>query len=285
MIASESQLQRRQWLSHAMTAGAFLCVLLALVPLVSVLVYIGGEGLRAINLDFFLHLPKPVGEVGGGMANAIVGSLELLALACLFGLPVGILGGVYLSEFGSSKFATAVRFTADVLSGVPSIVVGVFVFTLMVRPMHSFSALAGGVALGILMIPVVMRTTEELMRLVPGSLREAALALGVPRWRTILLVVLANARGGILTGVMLAIARVAGETAPLLFTALGNRFWSFSLKEPISSLPVQIFTYSIAPYDDWHRQAWAGALVLILMVLSLNIAGRLALRRRMEKAR
>lgn len=285
MIASEFHLQRRQWFSHAMTVGASLCVLLALVPLVSVLVYIGGEGLRAINLDFFLHLPRPVGEVGGGMANAIVGSLELLALACVFGLPVGILGGVYLSEFGSSKFATAVRFTADVLSGVPSIVVGVFVFTLMVRPMHSFSALAGGVALGILMIPVVMRTTEELMRLVPGSLREAALALGVPRWRTILLVVLASARGGILTGVMLAIARVAGETAPLLFTALGNRFWSFSLKEPISSLPVQIFTYSIAPYDDWHRQAWAGALVLILMVLSLNIAGRLALRRRMERAR
>ena len=260
---------------------SFGCVVLALLPLVSVLGFIVGQGARALSPDFFTHLPKPVGETGGGMANAIVGTLELVALACCFGLPVGVLGGVYLAEFGNSKFAWLVRFVADVLSGIPSIVCGVFVYALVVMPMHSFSALAGGLALGILMIPVVMRTTEELMRLVPGSLREAALALGVPNWRTIWYVVLTNARGGIVVGIMLAVARVAGETAPLLFTALGNRFWSFKLGEPIASLPVQIFTYSIAPYDDWHRQAWAGALVLIGVVMTLNIGARLWGRQRL----
>lgn len=284
-LERDTHLARRRWFSTGMTVVSLLCVLLALAPLISILFYIAAQGVSALNLDFFRHLPKPVGEPGGGMANAMVGTLELLALACAVGLPVGIMGGIFLAEFGSSRLATAARFTADVLSGVPSIVVGVFVFTLLVKPMHTFSALAGGVALGILMIPIVMRTTEELMRLVPGSLREAALALGVPRWRAIVLVILANARGGILTGVMLAIARVAGETAPLLFTALGNRFWSFKLTEPISSLPVQIFSYSIAPYDDWHRQAWAGALVLILLVLGLNVGGRLVLMRRSEGAR
>ncbi|MBI5838085.1 MAG: phosphate ABC transporter permease PstA [Candidatus Eisenbacteria bacterium] len=282
---SDARHLRRRALNVVMTAVSFLCVLLALIPLVSVFAYILGQGAQAINLDFFLHLPKPVGEAGGGMANAIVGTLELVALACLVGLPFGILGGIFLAEYADSPLARTVRFTADVLSGVPSIVVGVFVFAMVVRPMKSFSAIAGGVALAILMIPTVMRTTEELMRLVPGSLREAALALGVPKWRTILLVVLQNARGGIVMGIMLAIARIAGETAPLLFTALGNRFWSVTLHEPIASLPVQIFTYAISPYEDWHRQAWAGALVLVFMVLVLNVIARTAIRARAGSAR
>ncbi|HVP38989.1 MAG TPA: phosphate ABC transporter permease PstA [Candidatus Saccharimonadales bacterium] len=263
-----------------MTAFSLACVLLALVPLISILAFIVSQGARAINLDFFIRLPKPVGEAGGGMANAILGTLELVGLACVLGLPVGILGGAFLSEYGNSPLAPAARFTADVLSGVPSIVVGVFVFALVVRPMHGFSAFAGGVALAILMVPTVMRTTEELMRLVPGSLREAALALGVSHWRTVLLVVLQNARGGIVMGVMLAIARIAGETAPLLFTALGNRFWSFELNQPIAALPMQIFTYAISPFDDWHRQAWAGALVLVVLVLAVNLVARVAVRQR-----
>ena len=279
---SNFQFVRRKALNVLVTMLCLAGVLLALLPLVSIFIFIVGKGGSALNVDFFTQLPKPVGEVGGGMAQAIVGTLELVAIACCVGLPIGILGGIHLSEYSNNRFAQLVRFTADVLSGVPSIVAGVFVFTLVVRPMHSFSALAGGMALGILMIPVVMRTTEELMRLVPGSLREAALALGVPKWRTIWYVVLQNARGGILVGVMLAVARVAGETAPLLFTALGNRFWSFKITEPIASLPVQIFTYAIAPYDDWHRQAWAGALVLILLVLGLNLGARIFGRQRLK---
>jgi phosphate transport system permease protein len=255
-----------------------LCVLmfvLAVVPLLSLLGYVVKQGIGGLSWSFFTELPKPVGEVGGGMANALAGSAILVGLACAIGMPVGVLAGVYLAEFGKNRFGNAVRFCADVLSGVPSIAVGVFVYSMIVLTMRRFSALAGGVALGILMLPTVTRTTEELVRLVPDTLREAALALGVPKWRAILRVVLRTALPGIATGLMLAVARAAGETAPLLFTAFNNRFWSASLDKPMASLPVQIYTYAVSPYDDWHRQAWAAALVLVAAVLVLNVAARL----------
>jgi phosphate transport system permease protein len=255
-----------------------LCVVmfaLAVLPLLSLLAYVIKQGVGGLSWSFFTELPKPVGETGGGMANALAGSAILVGLACAVGVPVGIMGGIYLAEFGKNRFGDAVRFCADVLSGVPSIAVGVFVYTLIVLAMKRFSALAGGVALGILMLPTITRTTEELIRLVPDTLREAALALGVPKWRATLRVVLRTALPGIATGLMLAVARAAGETAPLLFTAFNNRFWSASLDKPMASLPVQIFTYAISPYDDWHRQAWAAALVLVAAVLVLNVAARL----------
>jgi phosphate transport system permease protein len=257
-----------------------LATLLAVIPLASVLFYVVGQGIGGLSLEFFTDLPRPVGEPGGGMGNAIVGTLQLVGLACALGIPVGVMAGIYLSEFGDNRFAQVVRFCADVMSGVPSITVGIFVYALIVVAMGRFSAIAGGVALGILMIPTVTRTTEELLRLVPDSLREAALALGVPRWRATLRVVLRTALPGIATGLMLALARVAGETAPLLFTALNSRFWPDRLDEPTASLPVQIFTYAISPYEDWRRQAWAAALVLVAMVFLLNLGGRLLLRRR-----
>jgi phosphate transport system permease protein len=249
--------------------------LLAIVPLASVLLYIGAKGVSGLSWSFFTELPKPVGESGGGMANALGGTLFLVGLACAVGIPVGVLSGVYLAEFGRGPFATAVRFSADVMSGVPSIAVGIFVYTLVVLSMRRFSALAGGIALGILMVPTIMRTTEELLKLVPDSLREAGLALGLPKWRVILQVVLRTGASGIATGIMLAVARVAGETAPLLFTAFNNRFWSASLDKPVGSLPVQIYTYAVSPYAEWHRQAWAAALVLVGMVLVLNVLARL----------
>jgi phosphate transport system permease protein len=257
-----------RWLSASVA-------LLALVPLLSVLLYVTAKGVLGLSADVFVGLPKPVGEPGGGFGNALLGTLELVGLACLVGLPVGVLAGVYLAEFADNWLARAARFSADVMAGIPSIVIGIFVYTLVVLSMRRFSALAGGIALAILMLPTVTRTTEELLRLVPHSLREAGLALGVPKWRVILRVVLRTGAPGIVTGVMLAIARAAGETAPLLFTAFGNRFWSFRLDQPIASLPVQIFTYAVSPYDDWHRQAWAAALVLLATVLLLNIAARL----------
>jgi phosphate transport system permease protein len=259
-------------------AARSLCVVmfvLAIVPLLSLLTYVLRQGVGGLSWSFFTELPKPVGEVGGGMANALAGSAILVGLACAIGMPVGVLAGVYLAEFGKNRFGNAVRFCADVLSGVPSIAVGVFVYSMIVLTMRRFSALAGGVALGILMLPTVTRTTEELVRLVPDTLREAALALGVPKWRAILRVVLRTALPGIATGLMLAVARAAGETAPLLFTAFNNRFWSASLDKPMASLPVQIYTYAVSPYDDWHRQAWAAALVLVAAVLVLNVAARL----------
>jgi phosphate transport system permease protein len=260
-----------------------LCVaatILAIIPLVSVLYYVARSGLGGLSWDFFTNLPSPVGETGGGMKNAIVGTLILVGLAGSFGIPLGVLAGIYLSEFGSSKFGRAVRFSADVMSGVPSIAVGIFAYTLIVLTMRRFSALAGGFALGVLMLPTITRTTEELLRLVPSTLREAALALGVPKWKVILRVVLVTAAPGIATGVMLAVARVAGETAPLLFTALGTRLWSTALDQPIGSLSVQIYTYAVAPYDDWHRQASAAALVLVALVLVLNIGARITFRTR-----
>jgi phosphate transport system permease protein len=253
-------------------------VLLALVPLASILLDLSIKGLSGLNWDFFTKLPKPVGETGGGMVNAFAGSAILVGLSCAFGIPVGVLGGIYLAEFGENALGKAVRFAADVMSGVPSITVGIFVYTLIVLSMRRFSALAGGVALAILMLPTVMRTTEELLRLVPDTLREAGLALGIPKWRVILGVVLRTGAPGIATGVMLAVARAAGETAPLLFTAFGSNFLALKLDQPVGSLPVQIYTYAVSPYEDWHRQAWAAALALVLLVLILNVLARVLTR-------
>jgi phosphate transport system permease protein len=257
---------------------------LVIVPLVLIFGFLLYQGASALTLAFFTELPKPVGEPGGGMANAIVGSLLLIALAGGLGLPVGILGGVYLAESRDRRLTWLVRFLADVLNGVPSIVIGIFAYTLVVLPMRRFSALAGGIALAVIMLPIVLRTTEEMVRLVPASLREAALALGIPEWKVILRIVLPTARAGIVTGAMVAVARIAGETAPLLFTAFGNRFWHQGLDQPIAALPLQIFAYAIAPYEDWHRQAWAGALVLIAMVFLVSLIARLAIRHRYAAA-
>ena len=257
-----------------------LSVLAALIPLFIILFYTISQGISSINWDFFTKMPKPAGEAGGGMANALVGSAILLGLGSLVGLPVGILSGIYLSESKKSVFAGAVRFLAEVLNGIPSIAVGVFAYIVIVIPMHRFSALAGGFALGILMMPVVTRTTEEMMNLVPNSYREAALGLGISRWKTTLFIILPTALKGIITGVLLSIARAAGETAPLLFTALGNRFWSTQLDQPIASLTVFIYDYSKSPFDDWIRQAWAAALVLIMIILFINITFRLVTRQR-----
>jgi phosphate transport system permease protein len=267
---------RRRKLVDVLARGACIgATVLAIIPLVSVLLYVTAKGISGLSLSFFTELPKPVGETGGGFGNALAGTLLLVGLACAAGIPVGVLSGVYLSEFGSSRFGRIVRFSADVMSGVPSIAVGIFVYTLVVLSMHRFSALAGGIALAILMLPTITRTTEELLKLVPDSLREAGLALGIPKWRVILSIVLRTGAPGIATGIMLAVARAAGETAPLLFTAFNNRFWSAELDKPIASLPVQIFTYAVSPYEDWHKQAWAAALVLVGTVLVLNIGARM----------
>jgi len=275
-----STYSRRKFTDLFVRSACVLAAVIALIPLVSVLYYVTARGIGGINLDFFTELPKPVGESGGGMANAIVGTLKLVFLACAIGIPPGVLAGVYLAEFGHSRFGKLVRFSADVMSGVPSITVGIFVYSLVVLQTKQFSALAGGIALAVLMLPTVTRTTEELLKLVPESLREAALGLGLPKWRATLRVMLRTAAPGIATGVMLAVARVAGETAPLLFTSFNNRFWSSGLNEPTASLPVNIYTYAVSPYEEWHRQAWAAALVLLLLVLLLNVAARLLVRNR-----
>jgi len=264
----------------AMALLTFLCVLLAVVPLFLIFFYTLGQGMEALNVDFLVQMPKPVGEAGGGMANALAGTLILISLGSLIGIPVGIFAGIYLAEYGDNPFGTAVRFLSDVLSGIPSIVVGVVAYILVVIPMKTFSALAGGVALGILMIPTITRTTEEMIRLVPQSYREAGLALGLPQWKTTMRVVLPAALKGITTGVLLGIARAAGETAPLLFTALGNRFWSTAIKEPIASLTVFIYDYAKSPFEDWIQQAWAAALILILLIFLLNLIFRFATRGR-----
>ena len=269
----------RRVVSILMMTVCFLSVVIALVPLAFILFFVVTRGIGAIDLDFFTQTPKPHGEVGGGMANAMLGTLIVTGLGALFAVPVGILAGIYVAENNRSRFASLVRFSADTLNGVPSIVVGLFVYALVVLPMKQFTALAGGVALGVMMIPIVMRTTEELLRLVPSSLREGALALGATRGRATFSVVVPSALPGILTGVMLALARIAGETAPLLFTALNNHYWSTSLVQPIATLTVQVYTYATAPYEDLHRQAWAGALVLVALVLGCSILARLATRR------
>ena len=273
---------RRRLVNLFAQLAAMACAVAVLIPLVLIFADLVGKGASAVNLDFFTQLPKPVGEPGGGMANAIVGTLVLIGLACAIGLPIGVLAGVYLAEYGHGTLGWCVRFAADVLTGVPSIVVGIYAYTLLVLPLHSFSAYAGGWALAVIMLPIVARTTEEMVKLVPSSLREAALALGVPRWRTIIRVVLRTARAGIVTGIMLATARIAGETAPLLFTAFGNQFWHQGLSGPIASLPVQIYTYAVSPFDDWHRQAWAGALVLLGLIFLTSLSVRVLTRGRMR---
>ncbi len=271
--------RRRKIVSRIFEILCGLAVLIALIPLALILFYVVKEGFSALNLAFFTQMPKPVGEEGGGMANAIVGTLILIGLAALFAVPVGCVCGIHLSEYPRSKFSSAVRFAADVMNGVPSIVIGIFAYGLVVLPVKRFSAVAGGVALGLLMIPIVIRTTEELLRLVPSGLREGALAHGASRSRAVFSVIVPAALPGILTGILVALARVAGETAPLLFTSFNNRFWSTNLGQPIASLTVQVFTYAISPYDDWHRQAWAGAFLLVMMILILSIIARLAVRR------
>lgn len=278
-------LRSRRIVDRAASALAAVCTVALLLPLALILGYLLVRGVSALDLQFFTHLPKPVGETGGGMANAIVGSLTLVALAAALGLPIGVLTGVYLAEHGRTPLGAAVRFCADVLNGVPSIVIGIYAYTLVVLPMKGFSAYAGGFALAVIMLPIVARTTEEMIRLVPTSLREASLALGVPMWRTTVSVVLRTARGGILTGMMLAIARVAGETAPLIFTGFGNQYWQSGLGGPIASLPVQIYTYAISPFDDWHRQAWAGALVLMTLIAATSLSVRLLTRGRVAPGR
>lgn len=274
-----SNSRRRRVVSRIAEALCTLAVIIALIPLVLILAYVIRQGAGSLNWAFFTQMPKPVGEAGGGMANAIFGTMVLIAIASMLAVPIGCICGIHLAEFPDSRFSSMVRFAADVLNGVPSIVVGIVAYGLVVLPVKRFSAIAGGVALGMLMIPIVVRTTEELIRLVPNGLREGALALGASRTRAVVTVILPAALPGILTGVLVAIARVAGETAPLLFTSFNNRFWSTSLVQPIGSLTVQIFTYAISPYDDWHRQAWAGAFLLVMMILTLSIVARLAVRR------
>jgi phosphate transport system permease protein len=263
----------------------FVCAVLVILPLLLVFFQLLTRGASSINWAFFTQLPKPVGEVGGGMANSIVGTFILILLASTLGVPVGVLGGVFLSEYTHRRLNWWIRFTADVINGVPSITWGMVVYALIVVPMKGFSMLAGGVVLGLMMIPLIMRTTEEVLQLVPTGYREAALALGISQWRVIMQIVVRTATKGIVTGVLLALARIAGETAPLLFTAFGNAYWTHKLTEPVAALPLQIFSYAISPYDDWRRQAWAGALVLILLVCALNIGVRTLTRDRFGGAR
>jgi phosphate transport system permease protein len=260
--------------SQAMVGATIAATALALTPLFLVIGYLVTKGASSINWNFLTKLPAPVAQAGGGMANAIVGTFEIVGIACLIGIPIGVGGGIYLAENRGQHLSQTIRFAADILMGLPSIVVGIFVYAVVVRPMGTFSTLAGSIALAVIMVPLVTRTTEEMILLVPDELREASLALGVPRWRTTLWVVARTATSGIATGVILAIARVAGETAPLLFTAFGNRFWSTSVTQPIASLTVQVYTYAISPFADWQRQAWAGALVLTAIVLALELGVR-----------
>ena len=269
----------RRFVNHLMTAVAVATVVIVLVPLVAIFGYLLYRGIGSINWAFLTQTPKPVGEAGGGMANAIVGSAFILAIGSLLGVPLGIGGGIYLSEYGRNRFGDAIRFISDVLNGVPSIVIGIVAYGVVVLRQKHFSALAGGFALAIMMIPTITRTTEQMLLLVPQAIREAAFGLGIPRWRTTLSITLRTATSGVITGVMLAFARVAGETAPLLFTAFGNQFWNLRVDQPTAALPLQIFTYAISPFDEWHKQAWAGALVLIVLIVGAVAAVRIAVKR------
>lgn len=273
------RLRWRKFVSGFMLTMTGVCAFVAVAVLFFILGYLVYHGGTSISGSFFTKLPTPVGESGGGMANAIVGSAKLLLLASLFGVPIGFFGAIYLAEFSGSATAFVVRYAADLLNGVPSIVIGIFAYTLVVLPFKHFSTLAGGFALGLMMIPITLRSTEEFLRAVPRSLREGAMALGASKWKTIITVIVPAAYRGILTAILLAFARVAGETAPLLFTAFGNRFWSPGWNQPTASLPVMIFTYAIAPYEDWHRQAWAAGLVLLGLILAINIIARAVLAR------
>ncbi len=273
---------RRKAVSGAVVGFCATSVVLALIPLGFILFFVIANGLPALSAAFFTQMPKPVGEPGGGMANAIAGTLILIGLAAGIAVPIGIVSGIYVSEYRKTSLASAVRFSADILNGVPSIVIGLFAYTMAVLPFQRFSAIAGGLALGIMMIPLIVRMTEELLNLVPPTLRDGALALGATRARAVFTVILPAALPGILTGVLVALARIAGETAPLLFTAFNNRFWSTRLDQPIASLTVQVYTYAISPYDEWHRQAWAGATVLIGAILTFSLLAR-AMTRRLER--
>lgn len=275
---------RRKTTNVVMLSVSFIAAFVTIVPLIFIFYYTISKGIAHLNLNFFIKLPKPVGETGGGMVNAIMGTFILILIGGAIGIPVGILSGTYLAEFGHNKFGATVRFFADVLSGIPSIVVGVVAYTLVVIPMKHFSALAGGIALAILMIPIVTRTTEEMINLVPHSFREAGLALGIPKWKIILMIVLKTAWKGIATGILLGVSRAAGETAPLLFTALGNRFWSISIFQPIASLSVYIYEYASAPYKDWNDQAWTAALVLIFLISLLSLIFRIITRSKYKKS-
>jgi len=282
LVATPVSLWRRakNWV---MTSAAVACVLLVLLPLGAIFAYLVIKGIGSINWAFLTQTPKPVGEPGGGMANAIAGTVLILAIASVGGVPVGIGAGIFLAEYGRNRFGDVIRFTADVLNGVPSIIVGIVAYALVVIVQHHFSALAGGVALAIMMIPTITRATEEMLLLVPNAVREAAYGLGVSRWRTTLSITLRTATSGVITGVMLAFARVAGETAPLLFTAFGNQYWNWKLNQPTAALSLQIFTYAISPFDEWHRQAWAGALILIILIVLSVSAVRVAASRGMLK--
>jgi len=274
-----ARLRWRKFVSGTMLTLTGVCATVAVSVLFFILGYLVYHGGSSINWNFFTKLPAPVGEIGGGMANAIVGSAKLLLLASLFGVPIGFFGGIYLAEFSNSSVAFVVRYAADLLNGVPSIVIGIFAYALVVLPFKHFSTLAGAFALGVMMIPITLRSTEEFLHAVPRALREGSMALGASRWRTIMSVVVPAAYRGIMTAILLALARVAGETAPLLFTAFGNRYWSPGVSQPTASLPVMIFTYAISPYDDWHRQAWAAGLVLLALILIVNIFARAILSR------
>lgn len=279
-MAKNDLLEKNKYLRYRKTKSniiLILCVLMALLtilPLLYIFIYTTASGFKFLSLDFIMEMPKPVGETGGGMANAIVGTLILIGISSVIGIPVGILAGIYVAEYSGGLFSNFIKFVTDVLSGIPSIVIGIFAYTIVVMPMGGFSALSGGIALGIIMIPTVIRITEEMLKLVPQSIREASLALGISRWKTTLNIVLKTAMSGIITGILLAIARIAGETAPLLFTAFGNQYFSTALDEPIASLPIQIYNYAKSPYTDWHEQAWAGALILILLVFIINLVVR-----------
>lgn len=273
----------RRTVNRTMTLAAAASVILVLLPLFAIFAYLVYRGMGALNWAFLTQIPKPVGEAGGGMANAIGGSVLILGIASLFGVPVGIGAGIYLAEYARGRFGDLIRFTADVLNGVPSIVIGIVGYSIVVLTQKHFSALAGGVALAIMMVPTITRTTEEMLLLVPRQVREAAYGLGVPRWRTTVSITLRTATSGVITGVMLAFARIAGETAPLLFTAFGNQYWNWNVNQPTAALPLQIFTYAISPFDEWHRQAWAGALILIILIVVSVSAVRLVAGRGMVK--
>jgi phosphate transport system permease protein len=272
---------RRQMTDYFFTGLAAGLSVVVVSALIAIFAYLVLRGAGSLNWSFLTQTPKPVGEAGGGMANALLGSVMILGIASLFGVPVGIGAGIYLAEYGRNRLGQLVRFTSDVLNGVPSIVIGLVAYGLVVIPQRHFSAFAGGVALAIMMVPTVARTTDEMLLLVPHAVREAAFGIGIPQWRTTISITLPTARAGIITGVMLAFARIAGETAPLMFTAFGNQFWSFSANQPIAALPLQIFTYAITPYDDWHRQAWAGALMLVILIVGTTTLVRFVFMRRM----
>ncbi|HEY2850163.1 MAG TPA: phosphate ABC transporter permease PstA [Gemmatimonadaceae bacterium] len=278
-MTEASRLRKRHLVNNVMLGMTGVFTVFIASVLLFILGYLAFNGARNLNWAFFTQLPTPVGEPGGGMANAIVGSGKILLMATLIGVPVGFLGGVYLAEYGNKSFAFVVRYVTDLLNGVPSIVIGIFAYSLIVLKVKHFSALAGGVALGLMMIPIAVRSTEEFLRAVPNGLREGALALGTPKWRALATVVIPAAKDGIITGIMLNLARVAGETAPLLFTSLNNRFWSAGVNQPTSTLPVMIYTYAVSPYDDWHRQAWAAGFVLLMLILTINVSARLILSR------